>query len=708
MNGTAAFNVSDAPSGIDLASTVGTWVAALLALIAIVGLIGPWLAIRAAFSDRNRALNGVYDAEGRFVSRGFPFTRHYRIFRTVTVPNLAPAYEANDSHVHSILTRKQSSSLAIFTPPSYVGFNRGWLKLCLTLNAYTFIGDSFHGEGNKLEPTRDGILEIVDKKTALVISKHWILAIGLLGRYQGEGISSKGTFQGLEHRPIDWEEQGTESESNDSLSRLTLGEAEKRLTIRGLTGEFRSLGRERGSWYNQSTISYIPSTDLTTDFLTPPAANAIRIGPSSLKVQFLLAFGLLPASNPQHALLLDHPTYFGSDISDAHLTSSTKRSRRFFKLGPLERIPLPLFNSMNALNLDVLVIQSFQEDRSLRRVPFVTCPTPTSDPGLGWKGPEPRRDSWLSFDNKTINLFKPDIEQVLKSFLELNWDVNGHLMDKSSCQWFSKLLRNSRGMLDGTSEGNPHRHHNIREFLFNGEPLSVFDWRLDYGYHALKAQTYAHFAHELILRIGVGGNRHILAVIGALFILHKSLRDYINHLIALDVPVPAQPASPDPESGYEADVEPPSPRRRPAVHAAPEQREESPYGMYGSSLSATSTENERRRPIRRPSSSQSPLPGPSARPRFESHPGFCLYQKETGWALAPLLNGEVAHNPEWVYTSPMPCLIAIRSNELMISAQDVFLIGLWTSIRAQMWFCSPDPRPLRHFHSSLTRFVYVT
>src|SRR4051794_5555171 len=43
-----------APSSIDVISTVGTWVAAALAIIALVGIVGPFLAIQAAKGDKNR------------------------------------------------------------------------------------------------------------------------------------------------------------------------------------------------------------------------------------------------------------------------------------------------------------------------------------------------------------------------------------------------------------------------------------------------------------------------------------------------------------------------------------------------------------------------------------------------------------------------------------------------------------------------------
>ncbi|KAJ9156323.1 hypothetical protein NKR23_g984 [Pleurostoma richardsiae] len=90
-------NISAASvDAVSLSSDVGAWVAGLVAIVALVGIVGPYLALQASLSDRNRATNAVKDTPEKYVSRGFRLSKRLRVFRCIRVPDLAPGYITND------------------------------------------------------------------------------------------------------------------------------------------------------------------------------------------------------------------------------------------------------------------------------------------------------------------------------------------------------------------------------------------------------------------------------------------------------------------------------------------------------------------------------------------------------------------------------------------------------------------------------------
>ncbi|OQV00008.1 hypothetical protein CLAIMM_05567 [Cladophialophora immunda] len=141
-----------------LAATIGTWVAVGLALIALIGVVGPYLIIKATRTERHIALEAVHDSGG-FISRGTRVSRHTTLFRTVEAPILdsKPKFGPNSLHLNT-------SSLNSKSPTS-------WVRFGLLIRAYGVkytCGDS---------------LRIRDETTFLPVHRLWFLVIGLLGRY---------------------------------------------------------------------------------------------------------------------------------------------------------------------------------------------------------------------------------------------------------------------------------------------------------------------------------------------------------------------------------------------------------------------------------------------------------------------------------------------------------------------------------------------
>lgn len=76
---------------LDLAGVIGTWVAAFLALVALVGIVGPILVWRASRTETQQALAkvdaGMAESAG-FVGKGIHVWPGIRLFRRVRAPML--------------------------------------------------------------------------------------------------------------------------------------------------------------------------------------------------------------------------------------------------------------------------------------------------------------------------------------------------------------------------------------------------------------------------------------------------------------------------------------------------------------------------------------------------------------------------------------------------------------------------------------------
>ena len=175
----------DSPDLVALTSDVGTWVAVLVTLVALIGIVGPYLALRASVSDSNRAMNAVKDDPGKYVGHGYKLTRGLRVWRRIRVPKLSPSYITN--HPDTELLVPIGASTGVWTlkqVPDYHQWNSGWAKLAELIGAYCFrepTGAS--GSERELGIPNGGSLEVVNSRTALVVHKQWILLLGLLGRY---------------------------------------------------------------------------------------------------------------------------------------------------------------------------------------------------------------------------------------------------------------------------------------------------------------------------------------------------------------------------------------------------------------------------------------------------------------------------------------------------------------------------------------------
>ncbi|KAF2878550.1 hypothetical protein BDV95DRAFT_557755 [Massariosphaeria phaeospora] len=163
---------------LDVASTIGTWVAAFLAVVALFGILGPWLIWRTLRSERHVAIEAIDDETHEFVKGGITIWRGTTIFRRVVVPDLTRPPNSTDVKLPNPGDYVRRDSVLPKTPS-----RTGWITMIKALEAYSI---PLPGRGELIYRDRD---------TWIPLHKLWLLAFGLLGRYsvrrdQGQTIQT--------------------------------------------------------------------------------------------------------------------------------------------------------------------------------------------------------------------------------------------------------------------------------------------------------------------------------------------------------------------------------------------------------------------------------------------------------------------------------------------------------------------------------------
>lgn len=148
---------------IELAGTIGTWVAVFCAIVALIGVVGPFVVWRASRTEKQIALKAVdtdLAENGGFISKGLQLWPGIRLFRSVRAPILRVEPTPSRTPINRSNKVRQVSKTSM-----------SWVKLGLLIQSYQIpysTGDS---------------LIINESKTLLPISKVWVLILGLLGRF---------------------------------------------------------------------------------------------------------------------------------------------------------------------------------------------------------------------------------------------------------------------------------------------------------------------------------------------------------------------------------------------------------------------------------------------------------------------------------------------------------------------------------------------
>ena len=147
-------------AALDIASVIGTWVAAFVAILALVGIIGPVLIWRASRTERHLAISAIDDDDNTFRSRGIHAGPRIWLFQRMRAPilNIAPA------------SFEQSIPLSLDAVKEPIS-STNWVQFGILLQAY---GVRYR-TGDKIQ--------IRNNKTHLPVHRLWLLFLGLKGRY---------------------------------------------------------------------------------------------------------------------------------------------------------------------------------------------------------------------------------------------------------------------------------------------------------------------------------------------------------------------------------------------------------------------------------------------------------------------------------------------------------------------------------------------
>jgi hypothetical protein len=149
--------------GVEIGSLIGTWVAAGVAVIALVGILGPLLVWRTIRTERHKAIDKLSQGgaeSGGYVSNGIRVTSTIRLLRHFEAPNL---------HAVPCLRKPKldwDRSTTLVTTNS-----ASWIQFARTLECY------------HIEYTKTRSLQIRDGQVWLPVHRTWIIIIGIIGRY---------------------------------------------------------------------------------------------------------------------------------------------------------------------------------------------------------------------------------------------------------------------------------------------------------------------------------------------------------------------------------------------------------------------------------------------------------------------------------------------------------------------------------------------
>jgi hypothetical protein len=146
----------------EIASTIGTWVAVILAIAALGGLLGPFLIWRASQTERHQALDLLEKGEaenGGYVSKGLRVSRKIRLFRQVYAPLLQEEPQLPGRTLTKVPVKNVSQKSA------------GWVQFCIAISSYG------------LRTSKGDSLILRAGRTWLPMHKNWILIMGIVGRF---------------------------------------------------------------------------------------------------------------------------------------------------------------------------------------------------------------------------------------------------------------------------------------------------------------------------------------------------------------------------------------------------------------------------------------------------------------------------------------------------------------------------------------------
>ncbi|OCT44648.1 hypothetical protein CLCR_05657 [Cladophialophora carrionii] len=257
---------------LDLLGVIGTCLGVVIGLVAIVGVITPFLVLRAAHSERSQALGKVDGAGTGYIKNRWKITRQTR-FRSVHAPILSLLPGEGEVRLLRTVTLGQGKRAEDVVSSS----STGWVNLAKLAE--------FYSSGSK----KGDPLLIRHGEAWFPVHRFFILGIGLRGRYghrpdRGESRSVRTTARLFTE----------EGNLDDEDAYLNSGTANK---LYGTTGV---------AWWRQS----LDSTETRFDeiyFAQHPDRPRLEhlVDPTPLSELFWLSIGCLPMGDGRRVYDLD-------------------------------------------------------------------------------------------------------------------------------------------------------------------------------------------------------------------------------------------------------------------------------------------------------------------------------------------------------------------------------------------------------------------
>lgn len=259
---------------VALTGTIGTWVAVVLALIALIAVIGPVLVWAAARTERNRALHHADDTNHSFISTGIHFVGlDVRLFRRVRAP---------------VLDKNPEDPILIWGATHFIETNSRatWIQLANILLGY------------QVPLQRGDNLVIYRGRVLLPVHRIWILIICLCGRYSTTRKSIQNPRRSITNRVagsvrFKTPEVGLPDEGGVDSTPWSF-----QTTLNGATGQIKISEKITGLGLSDSPV---------VTFSPRPAADLAGIETEKVSMQdlLMLASGCLPTPSNQYIILIE-------------------------------------------------------------------------------------------------------------------------------------------------------------------------------------------------------------------------------------------------------------------------------------------------------------------------------------------------------------------------------------------------------------------
>ena len=457
-------------AALDIAGVIGTWVAATVAILALVGIIGPILIWRASRTKRHLAIAAIDDDNNTFKSRGIHAGPGIWLLQRIRAPilDIAPA-----SFEQSI-----SLSLNAFKEPIST---TTWVQFGILLQAYG-VG---YGTGDRIE--------IWNGNTHLPVHKFWILFLGLKGRYDTRsdlgrlrsGVRSVMFSHAVEPRRRIHSAGSHESDENSDG--ITVGTGDLFEPLFGVTGNIKHFATAGDENVTVLKFQLAPLNDLR------------KLAPDVLpnKEIFLLSVGCIQLHSGGYCGLLESQTAADNESSDSDDHRPTDRGSRYTAKPARTKTPrrrdrgrhhagLEAYELVLADEFDAAFVEKAEifnaDGERLKVLTRVKYDSPLFADLEAYNGMTyvPAESSWIRLSSEESHqeeafIARADAQEMAHSLLQILWHPESYLLGSSRPAIGMRLLTNSASRFPRVAERISKGIHSIG--LGNAERTRLLEGR---------------------------------------------------------------------------------------------------------------------------------------------------------------------------------------------------------------------------------------